>query len=252
VNNDFGGPAIKNIPCPKCIERRKAGLAKEKAKVEKIQSKHIKKDIYQMERDLREEEVSIQKSLSPEEWDKYYALVETVEKLAESWSYRKGNTKYGGEEEDILHNILIAVTWRAAKAYNPAKSAFKTWATKYWSNEIKEFLRVERRVVSLHAPNPFADFNNEETLEDNLKNENSPSPEDCLIFDEETAWSDTTLNSRSLIKMMLSDTDQWLCPFCARTIKGLFRKELFTAKDHRALPQIFGKDVYARRRLLLN
>jgi hypothetical protein len=252
MNNDFDDLINTDLLCPICLERYKARLAKAKAKLKKIV---IHTDIHSMLRNRQVEETNIFKSLSLEEWNKYYALVKSVENWAEIESNKEESTyNYYGEtgEQDILYNILIAATWRAAIKYDPAnpkKAKFSTYVKTFWKNEISRFRKVKRRSEkSLHAPTS-TDSDNSMTLEDVLKNENSPSPEDYVIFDKETAWGDTTLNSRLLKKMMI---DNWFCPFCARTIKSLFRKEQFTAENQLALPQIFGQDVYTRRRLLLN
>ena len=251
--------AVKDLLCLMCLEVYEERLVEAEEAEEKDEGRQYK-DIYQMEREAQEMETHILESLLPEKRESCWALVASVQNKAEGRVQKavydascRGLSIIDCTEEGMLYNVLMAEAWKAAESYNPAKSAFSTWVYRRWNWAVYEFWRVlPPRNESLSAFGQSADPDNQTTLQDRLKDEDSRSPDDCLVTQELADWIDSTFDGQPLLKFMIDDAYQqcdWLCPYCRWAMWG--RLDKLTWKETRCVdqPEKSVQSVYARRAL---
>ena len=256
--------AIKEILCARCLEAYEGKPAEAHEAEEKDDEKQTK-DFFQMAAEAQEMEICIRQSLSPEKRDKCWVLVASVLDQAVS---RAQSAVSDCIEQDMLYSILMSEAWKAAQSYDPTKSQFSTWVFRPWGNAIHEFWRLknskndhrkhrkkkDKQVTDIRLSACCNDPDNQTTLLDRLKDENTISPEDFEL-EEITDSFRLVLTSRPLLKAMINVTynkSEWLCVYCRRGLRLYFLHKIFPTHMPVAIKETSIQNVYERRRLWIN
>lgn len=243
---------IKELLCPMCLDVFDGRFAEVEQAMEKGEGRQAK-DIYQMEHEAQQMELQIQESLPSERRAECWLLVASVQALAEVRTKRVVN---GWAEQGMLYNILMTEAWKAAKSYDPAKSAkFSTWVFRPWQYVISNFRRVKRLQTESLSTSSHDDP--DKKILEEIEDRNQLRPDELISMEEFAGKIATTdyLTLEALIGDVRHE-HEWLCPYCRRIIREQILTGTNTAPED--LPTWNYKkylstlDVYARRKLWIN
>ncbi len=253
---DDGYLAIEEFLCTQCVDAltgiflKEKLIEKRKQVEEKAAEEKQPKDIYQMERESHQKEKNIIESLSPEKQKEFWALIISVQELADG---RAQSVVSDWVEQGLLFNILMSESWQAAELFDPSHGTkFSTWAYNRWTWAIFKFLRAKRLYTQSLSDPIGLDGGSPVTLEECLSDTKIPSPLELAESKEWALWTKTIFAMQPLMKTMIEDVCQhyeWLCPFCRRVLRAHFLGCTSIETEDVILTQWSAQNVYARRAL---